>query len=78
MKDSPLISIIISNYNYRRFLKPCIESALDQTYPHLEVIVVDDGSKFFYPDKRRWFNKLLSVLEGGHLSETLFSQHYHQ
>jgi hypothetical protein len=34
---------------------------------------------FFYPDKRRWFiNKLLSVLEGGHLSETLFSQHYHQ
>jgi glycosyltransferase involved in cell wall biosynthesis len=44
MKDSPLVSIIISNYNYGRFLKPCIESVLDQAYPHIEVIVVDDGS----------------------------------
>jgi glycosyltransferase involved in cell wall biosynthesis len=44
MRNSPLVSIIISNYNYGRFLKPCIESVLDQAYPHLEVIVVDDGS----------------------------------
>lgn len=40
----PLVSIIINNYNYSRFLTEAINSALNQTYPHVEVIVVDDGS----------------------------------
>jgi glycosyltransferase involved in cell wall biosynthesis len=40
----PLVSIIIDNFNYARFLPAAIDSALAQTYPHLEVIVVDDGS----------------------------------
>lgn len=40
----PLISILINNYNYGRFLGEAIESALQQTYPHIEIIVVDDGS----------------------------------
>jgi glycosyltransferase involved in cell wall biosynthesis len=38
------ISIIINNYNYDRFLAEAIDSALNQTYPHTEMIVVDDGS----------------------------------
>ena len=37
-------SVIISSYNYAEYLPDCIESALAQTYPHIEVIVVDDGS----------------------------------
>jgi glycosyltransferase involved in cell wall biosynthesis len=37
-------SIVINNYNYARFLGEAIESALAQTYPHTEVVVVDDGS----------------------------------
>jgi hypothetical protein len=37
-------SIIISSYNYGRFLREAIDSALGQTYPNTEVIVVDDGS----------------------------------
>src|SRR5690349_5275718 len=41
---APLVSIIINNYNYGRFLGEAIDSALGQTYPHREVIVVDDGS----------------------------------
>lgn len=44
MKDNLLVSIIINNYNYDRFLSQAIDSALEQTYPHTEVIVVDDGS----------------------------------
>jgi hypothetical protein len=40
----PLASIVIDNYNYGRFLRDAIDSALGQTYTPLEVIVVDDGS----------------------------------
>jgi glycosyltransferase involved in cell wall biosynthesis len=39
-----LVSIIISSYNYERYVGETIDSALNQTYPHVEVIVVDDGS----------------------------------
>jgi len=42
--DKPLVSILINNYNYGRFLTEAIDSALNQTYPHVEVVVVDDGS----------------------------------
>jgi glycosyltransferase involved in cell wall biosynthesis len=42
--DEPLVSIIISNYNYECFLQDAVNSALDQSYANVEVIVVDDGS----------------------------------
>jgi len=44
MKSNSLVSIIINNYNYDRFLAEAIDSALNQSYSHIEVIVVDDGS----------------------------------
>lgn len=37
-------SIIINNFNYARYLRECIDSALEQTWPDKEVVVVDDGS----------------------------------
>lgn len=40
----PLVSIVITNYNYGSFLRESIESAVCQSYPRKEVIVVDDGS----------------------------------
>src|SRR5208282_6001413 len=40
----PPVSIVIDNYNYARYLRAAIDSALTQTYSPVEVIVVDDGS----------------------------------
>ena len=38
------VSVVIPNYNYSEFICDAIESALDQTYKPLQIIVVDDGS----------------------------------
>ena len=40
----PLVSILVSNYNYARYIAQSIESALDQTYTNIELIICDDGS----------------------------------
>jgi len=39
-----LVSIIIPCYNAQAYVAEAIRSALDQSYPHCEVIVIDDGS----------------------------------
>jgi glycosyltransferase involved in cell wall biosynthesis len=44
MGEAPTVSIVVNNYNYGRFLRQAIDSALAQTYPAVEVVVVDDGS----------------------------------
>lgn len=41
---APLISVIITNYNYEKFIGEAIESVLNQTYENIELIVIDDGS----------------------------------
>src|SRR3984885_10961342 len=40
----PLVSILVSNYNYGRFIADSIKSALDQTYSNIELVICDDGS----------------------------------
>jgi glycosyltransferase involved in cell wall biosynthesis len=65
------VSIVIINYNYGRFLREAIESALGQTWRDVEVVVVDDGST----DNSRaiieaFFDRIRAVFKpnGGHTS----------
>jgi glycosyltransferase involved in cell wall biosynthesis len=44
MPEDSLVSIVIPVYNGERFIGPTLASALAQTYHHIEVVVVDDGS----------------------------------
>lgn len=42
--SNPRCSIIIANYNYSAFLRQCLNSALNQDYLDIKVVVVDDAS----------------------------------
>jgi glycosyltransferase involved in cell wall biosynthesis len=44
LPERPLVSILISNYNYAAYLNDAIDSSLQQTYDRFEVIICDDGS----------------------------------
>ena len=41
---SDLISVIITDYNYGKYIKKAIESIFRQTYKNLELIIINDGS----------------------------------
>ena len=45
LKYNPLISIVITSYNYERYIGETLDSVLKQTYKNYEVVIVDDGSK---------------------------------
>ena len=44
MSDAPLVSVVTAAYNMGHHLAEAVDSVLAQDYPHLELIVVDDGS----------------------------------
>lgn len=39
-----LVSVIVAVYNVERYLDKCIDSIVNQTYPNLEIILINDGS----------------------------------
>ncbi len=43
-EKTPLISIIVPAYNIAEYIGDCLKSLIAQTYPNLEIIVIDDGS----------------------------------
>ncbi|MHB1317413.1 MAG: glycosyltransferase family 2 protein [Anaerolineae bacterium] len=53
--DLPLVSVIIPTYNRREYVCEAIDSALAQTYPNVETIVVDDGSTDGTPEVLRTY-----------------------
>ena len=48
---NPLISVIVPVYNAANYLDRCVDSIVNQTYPNLEIILVDDGSTDISPQK---------------------------
>jgi len=44
LNDAPKVSVIIPCFNGAKYLRQAIDSALAQSYPHVEVVVVNDGS----------------------------------
>lgn len=44
MKQRPLITVIVPVYNIMDYLPRCVHSIMNQTYPNLEILLVDDGS----------------------------------
>lgn len=44
MKDKPLITVAIPNYNYGHYLRHCLDSVLNQTYSNFEVYFRDNNS----------------------------------
>ena len=42
--ENKLVSIVVPLYNNERFIGKCLNSALQQTYSNIEIIVVNDGS----------------------------------
>ena len=73
MNDQPLVSIVIPVYRGDPYLREAIDSCLNQTYPNIEIIVVNDGSDDdgrtdaiarSYGDKIRYFAKENSGVSG--------------
>src|SRR5437879_338799 len=50
LPNLPLVSILISNYNYAAYLGQAIDSALAQTYQKFEIVICDDGSTDSSPE----------------------------
>jgi len=64
-QNKNLVSVIMATYNGEKFLQAQIESLVQQTYPHIEIIIVDDGST----DKTR---EMLRACAAKHTNIRLF------
>lgn len=63
MKDRfPVVSIIIPVYNRKKLVVEAVESALEQTYPNVEVVVVDDASNDGTEQILKTFHSSISLI----------------
>ena len=65
MSTNSKVSIIITNYNYSRFLDECLQSCINQNFNHkYEIILIDDNSnkqniKILNRLKKKFINKVI-------------------
>ena len=68
-RDLGLLSVIIPVYNVAEYLPECLNSVISQSYPHLEIVIVDDGSTDsslqIAREYARW-DKRISIIELEH------------
>ena len=70
-----LVSVVIPSYNHQDYIKESVLSTVNQTYPAIELIVIDDGSKDHSPeilrDLQEQYGFTLICQENQGLSKTL-------
>ena len=65
MKDFDKVSVIVPVYNAEKYLCKCVDSIVAQTYPNLEILLIDDGSTDKSPeicDEYQERNKIIKVI----------------
>ena len=77
--NSPLVSVIIPNYNHAKFLDERIQSVLNQTYHNFEVIILDDcstdnGASKAVIEKYRNHSKVSHIIYNKENSGSTFKQ----
>lgn len=74
-RNHPLVSINLLTYNGRQYVENCLNSVLRQTYPHIEILVIDNAStdgtvnylkQFEAPNLRVIFNQRNLGFAAGH------------
>lgn len=65
--NSPLVSVIMPNFNYSHYIGQAITSVLNQTYKKIELLVVDDGSTDDSIQVISSFGSVLTVLHTANL-----------
>lgn len=58
-------SVVIPAHNTEKYVGECIESALDQTYPNVEVVAIDDGSTDGTPEVLAGYSDRIKVVTMG-------------
>jgi glycosyltransferase involved in cell wall biosynthesis len=59
---APLVSAVVTTYNQAPYIEDALRSATGQTYPHVEIIVVDDGSIDDTPARLARFGDRITVV----------------
>ncbi|WBW96610.1 glycosyltransferase [Oceanirhabdus sp. W0125-5] len=64
IKDEPLVTVGITNYNYSNYLDEAIQSVLKQTYNNIEILVIDDCSSDGSIEKIRRYEEKFENIRG--------------
>ncbi|TMJ66102.1 MAG: glycosyltransferase [Alphaproteobacteria bacterium] len=67
----PLVTVIVPTFNRASFLEETIDSILEQDYPNIELIVLDDGSIDDTPDVLAKYGDRIIVERHDNIGETL-------